>query len=409
MQCLRKEMQQCQEEVTSLRECLEVNGLVSRVSFLIQLHRRNFNTMCAQHGLASPASLEELIDVRAVTMTIGQFAGPSTLRVLKSACRAMVPAANDIVGSLCPGEIYLCGGFEGHLALGSVERFCPAKGSWEVLPSMKENRQYTCAGALKGKIYVCGGWAGPLPSRTVERFDPATTTWEQMPRMLVARWGAAACIMGNSLHICGGLDEQRNPLNSVERFDPAAEASPMASSSTAEPNEPLAHLALGAWEVAPPMKERRGWPAVTMLEGRLYVCGGRDEQREPLNSAETLRSNSFSWDLLPPMALQRAGAAAAAAGAKVYVVGGAFGPQMLNSMERFDPAVQSWEEMPAMSTRRAYVCAAALAEKLYIFGGSDGGHCLTSCELFDPATGTWTRLPDMMERRSGAGAARLLF
>lgn len=40
----------------------------------------------------------------------------------------------------------------------------------------------------------------------------------------------------------------------------------------------------GSWQVMPAMAERRGWPAAAALQGLLYVCGGRDEQREPLSS-----------------------------------------------------------------------------------------------------------------------------
>ncbi|CAK9101933.1 Kelch-like protein diablo [Durusdinium trenchii] len=111
---------------------------------------------------------------------------------------------------------------------------------------------------------------------------------------------------------------------------------------------------------------------------------------------------------LSPLSGQRAGASAAACGGRLYVCGGAFGAQMLNSVERFDPKVGTWETLPPMSARRAYVAAATIAGTIHVFGGSDGGQCLLSSERFDPVANTWSQLPDMTERRSGAASVALM-
>jgi len=414
---LRKDLAACREEVGALRDCLLSAGLLDQVRFLVHLHRRCFAAARAVHGLSSDVRLDTVIDVRAIAFAVGLYAGPTAMRAVREASTNINPAVSDILGSLCPGHVYMCGGFEGQLALGSVERLEPMSGGWEALPPMTEARQYTCAGVIAGRIYVCGGWGGPQPVRTVERFDPHASIWEAMPPMLVARWGASAGVVGGKLYICGGLDESRQPLGSVERMDPAtaaivaAAATAAAVAAAAGGSEAIAMPADasgGAWEVIPAMSERRGWPAAGVLGGWLYVCGGRDEQREPLNSAERLSPAVGTWEPLPPMAGQRAGAAAAAAGGRLYVCGGAFGAQMLSSAERYDPRVGAWETLASMAARRAYVAAAAVAGNLHVFGGSDGGQCLNTGEKFDPVLGTWAPLNPMSERRSGAAAAAIL-
>lgn len=283
---------------------------------------------------------------------------------------------------------------------------------------MTEARQYTCAGVIGGKIYVCGGWAGPQPVRSVECYDPSSNRWDPMPPMLVARWGAGAGVINQRLYICGGLDESRQPLNSVESFTPPGLAppsppylgtmSPPFGPAFGTPRERQAAAANGNWQVMPAMAERRGWPAAVALQGLLYVCGGRDEQREPLSSVERLNNFPHVWLPLSPLSGQRAGASAAACGGRLYVCGGAFGAQMLNSVERFDPKVGTWETLPPMSARRAYVAAATIAGTIHVFGGSDGGQCLLSSERFDPVANTWSQLPDMTERRSGAASVALM-
>jgi len=416
IQSLRKELAACREEVGALRECLLSAGYLDHVRFLVHLHRRCFAAARARHGLTLDLCIDRVLAVRPVTHAVGLFAGPTAMRAVKEASTSVSPAAGDIMGKLCPGHVYVCGGFEGALALNSVERLDPMAGGWEVLPPMTEARQYTCAGVVAGRIYVCGGWGGPQPVRSVERFDPHANMWQSMPPMLMARWGASAGVVGGKLHICGGLDESRQPLSSVERLDPVTAAAMVAPPVAVGAGGISLESALTAtsmagtapWEVVPAMSERRGWPAAGVLGGWLYVCGGRDEQREPLNSAERLGPSAATWEPLPPMAGQRAGAAAAAAAGRLYVCGGAFGAQMLSSAERFNPKAGCWESLPPMAARRAYVAAAAVAGRLHVFGGSDGGQCRGSAEQFDPVTGEWSPLPAMSERRSGAAAAAVL-
>lgn len=390
---LRREVAKCREELEALKDYLSDAGSLPfrAVRFWTLLHRRRFADARAAYGLTLDTCLEGVIDVREIALAVGLCAGPTAIRAACVASQSVRAAMGD-VRSACPGHVYLCGGFEGTLALNSMERFNPVLSKWEALPPMREARQYTCAGIVAGRIYVCGGWGGPQPVSTVEHFDPDSNSWEAMPPMSIARWGASAGVVDSRLHVCGGLDEGRTPLNSVERFDPA----------------------VGAWEAVPPMSEQRGWPAAGVVGGLLYVCGGRDEQREPLNSAERFdyRGSSVAagivWERLPPMAEQRAGAAAAATSGRLYVCGGAFGAQMLSSAECFDPQENTWESLPQMSAHRAYVGVTAIAGCLYVFGGSDGMQCLSSAEQFHPARGNWEPLPSMMERRSGAAAVAVL-
>lgn len=394
--------QQQKSEVAALRDCLLSKGLLDFEGFQVHLHRHRFAAARAMHRLSLDAHLDMVLGDKAVALVVGHFAGRSAMQALTKVSTVISPPVQDILSSLCPGHMYVCGGFEGNLALNSVERLDPSTGVWEALPPMRAARQYTCAGVVSGMIYVCGGWGGPQPVRSVERFDPHSSQWESVSPMLVARWGASAGVVAGKLFVCGGLDESRQPLSSVECFDPGVGA----SRNRQKAGSPGSTQ--GGWDVVLPMSERRGWPAACVLGGWLYVCGGRDEQREPLNSAERLRPCVGAWEHLQPMAEQRAGAAAAAAGRKLYVCGGAFGSQMLNSAERFDPKACIWETLPLMAVRRAYVSAVAVSGVINVFGGSDGTNCLGSAEKFDPDHGLWSFTPTMSEKRSGAAAIAVL-
>merc|ERR1719284_1916259 len=104
------------------------------------------------------------------------------------------------------------------------------------------------------------------------------------------------------------------------------------------------------------MTERRSTAAAAVLSGQLFICGGRGDNSQPLDS-----------------------------------------------VERFDPKSGSWHGVMPMMEKRWEVPAAVVAGKLYVCGGSGGGSTnLSTAEKFDPLLGTWERLPPMLERRSGA-------
>lgn len=404
---LRRELANCRHEVGSLHDCLIERGVIDDVRFLVHLHRRRFEAARSAYGLSLDVRFDSVMDVQSVAQKIATFVGPMAVSSLRAASSTIRPIATDVLGALCPGHIYVCGGFEGSLALNSVERLDPLTGLWEALPPMTEARQYTCAGVVSGWLYVCGGWGGPQPVASVERFDPLTATWATMPPMLHARWGASAGVVNGKLHVCGGLDESRQPLNSVERFDP------MAVSAEGSLTRWFDQVQAEPWQTIASMAERRGWPAAGVLGGLLYVCGGRDEQREPLSSVERLNPSApGGWEPLTSMAAQRAGAAAAAASGRLYVCGGAFGSMMLSSAERFDPKANggrgAWESLPSMAGHRAYVAVAGIAGQVYVFGGSDGAQCMNSTERLQPVADAWVLEQPMSERRSGAAAVTVL-
>eukprot|EP00913_Durusdinium_trenchii_P013755 g12915.t1 len=110
---LRQDVESCKEQVAALKDCLQSKGVVDSVRFLVHLHRHKFESACAAYGLGPRLPLDFVIDIRAVAMAVGSYAGYSAMRALREACAAVAPAAADALELLCPGHLYLCGGFEG--------------------------------------------------------------------------------------------------------------------------------------------------------------------------------------------------------------------------------------------------------------------------------------------------------
>ena len=83
--------------------------------------------------------------------------------------------------------------------------------------------------------------------------------------------------------------------------------------------------------------------AAAIVDGRLYVCGGDDNDGNTMGSAERFDPDHSEWVVLPPMGSERSGLAAVALGRRLFICGGydADG-NALRSVERFDPEHSRW-------------------------------------------------------------------
>ena len=89
---------------------------------------------------------------------------------------------------------------------------------------------------------------------------------------------------------------------------------------------------------------------------------------------------------------------------RLYVIGGrghGFGNRA--TLEVYDPVADSWTAAPDMPTPRGGLTAAALAGRLHVTGGEDLGTGATFAEheVHDPATGRWTTATPMPTARHG--------
>jgi len=380
---LRREATSFRNEVAVLRECLFAEGLLK--PSMLQ------SWACKHQAVAGQiACFNEMLQVEDVALLVGLYAGPISLRAAGSASNAMRGVANrawSVVKGLRQWCIYICGGnqsVDGH----PPERFIPALGTWDVLPQMHANRVHGLAAIVSGELYVCGGFNGGGVLSSVERFNPVGIAWEAMPPMLAPRQRFSGGAVGGRLYVCGGFNDQdTSALSTTERFDPAT----------------------CTWEALRSMSQQRASSVAGVLGSRLYVCGG---VRNDLGGAGELRSVecfepcAHTWQVMPPMFGQRASAAATVLDGRLYVCGGISGMEILSSVECFDPEAGSWAAEPWMLVGRFCAMAASAGGCIYIFGGQSGlrysNSMENSVELFDPKRRAWVTLPPMQERRSRA-------
>jgi N-acetylneuraminic acid mutarotase len=231
---------------------------------------------------------------------------------------------------------------------------------------------------LDGKIYVLGGYPSNRVSvTTVQVYDPAADSWTLGPPLPGPVNHTTAASANGKLYLLGGQSSAAGGgpfLDTVYELDPA----------------------VGEWVLKAPMPRARGGGAAAVVDGRIYVAGGRPPHGQDFAVYDPAVD---SWTILPDVPTGRNHIAAAAMGGKVYVVGGrfgsGFGSDMTNVLEVFDPQTSSWSTAAPMPTVRGGLNAAVINGCLHVFGGEGGSGMFNQHEVYDPVTDSWFSLPPM--------------
>jgi hypothetical protein len=84
---------------------------------------------------------------------------------------------------------------------------------------------------------------------------------------------------------------------------------------------------------------------VCVLDGLIYVMGGKDSASDTVSSVHRFDPVANSWSTVAPMSSARKVFAAFVLGGNIHAVGGSGGQSRLASMERYCVASDSWSEV----------------------------------------------------------------
>jgi hypothetical protein len=201
----------------------------------------------------------------------------------------------------------------------------PTNRFWTYLPAIYGTRIAPGAVANGGDVIIYGGSDGTNSTSTVVGYSPSGDSALTLASMSVARsyLGYAPDASGSAYAI-GGLDDNGQPLSSVERYNQ--------DSST--------WAAISSLPVA-----QYNFPAVFDRTNGIYIFGGRTNTTVGGETAAVLRysTKTSSWAAMAPMPVATAGSAAVlGADGKIYVVGGTSGGVTTNVVQVYNPAANSW-------------------------------------------------------------------
>jgi len=273
-------------------------------------------------------------------------------------------------------------------ALDNLSKLC-----WKPIEAKPETGRYKCALAVvENEVFVLGG-TGVRSGRNlpftveedlskVEVYNVEEESWRTFPtEMPIACEGCAAVSKDKKIFVLGGY--QRDYLDCVHMLD----------------------LETETWHTLPSMRKKRSGCCACIIGNCVIVAGGRNNNSDPLSSAELFDLTTLEWTDLPEMSCERSDGSMAVVGTRAYIFGGhgkmTFHPH--KSAEFFDMETRKWTTLPDMP-RAFYGYGAVAVEKLIVIVGSrvaGRAECSDVVMVFDTESQTWSdlqRLPTLRAR-----------
>jgi N-acetylneuraminic acid mutarotase len=157
-------------------------------------------------------------------------------------------------------------------------------------------------------------------------------------------------------------------------------------------------LAQEPWTKKADMPTARLAFGTAVVDGKIYVIGGQQNETVPLSVVEVYDPDTDSWDTTKtPMPRAKGGFGCAVVDGKIYVMGGGVvGIEKLADVWMYDPETDKWDTtLTDMNVARFTLAADTVNEKIYAIGGADtvGVQILwgiSTVEEYDPLTDAWT-------------------
>ena len=272
-----------------------------------------------------------------------------------------LPAATqEVYGTVWNDQIVVAGGLRSgpdsnrrFTTLAGTALFDPSTNTWTTGPDLPAPRHHLVLGTARGRVYGFGGFVGEVLGRNGFQFRDDVYAFDgdewarvgTLPRPLgetvcLSRDGRIHLVTG-SLH--GSTQAEQGATGTHLVYDPAADD----------------------WSEAAPAPTARSSATGAVIDGQLYVAGGRRRESGEISN--------------------------------------------LGILERYDPGTDAWTTLAPLPQPSGGLAGAALDGTLYVFGGeyfSEGGGVYEHTWAYDPQADTWTGLSPMRTPRHGlAGAA----
>jgi len=301
----------------------------------------------------------------------------------------------EIVGVRVADKIYIVSGYQAYVKgfsgasdliewrpLGLNILFDPKTGKYTNKAKIPVPAHHVAAAEVDGKIYVFGGFVAPEEVggwSSVDHtwmYDPATDKWTIKMPMPTPRGGAHAAAVEGRIYVIGGFTSSTHiPGNIgmdqrvVERYDPKTDT----------------------WVQKQPMPTPRNHHTAAVINGRIYVAGGRIGApvrtfSSHLNMLEEYDVQRNHWTRKALMPTPRSGSAYGVLNGKLVVIGGEDSKKVYNEVEVYDPVTNRWQQLSPMPVAKHAPANVVFDEKLYLFSGNlraGGGSEVPTVDIFE--------------------------
>jgi len=154
----------------------------------------------------------------------------------------------------------------------------------------------------------------------------------------------------------GGLTYAIGGVNADNAFTPAVE---------------VYNAAKDSWTTAAPMPTARPNMAAAVIDGIIYVAGGRS-LAGALSTVEAYDPKTNRWNSRASLPMPRDGATAAVIDGELFCLGGTNNDKFVSNVVIYSPKANTWAAITSVSTEREGFVAIQVGRAIYTIGGSSG-------------------------------------
>ena len=266
---------------------------------------------------------------------------------------------------------------------------------WKSGTKMPTPRSETASVLLDGKIYVIGGLdKSDKPLDIVEVYDVKKDKWSSAAALPIPLDHSGADVFNQKIYLVGGKGIDSHTSNRVFIYDPSVDE----------------------WEEGRQMPTARYAHTVDFINGILYAIGGKNKElmgyaRETLGTNEAYNPTTNSWTTRAPMPTLRHHAASAVVDGELYVIGGRntnfLQRVYLDDNEIYHPKTNTWQKIEPMPTKRSASDTVVVDGRIHVFGGEicdEGGmsnKVFNNHEVYNTKLDEWTQGLNMPTARHG--------
>ncbi|GAE87975.1 Kelch repeat-containing protein [Acetivibrio straminisolvens] len=285
------------------------------------------------------------------------------------------------------GNIYLFGS-NGPSTQTSVWEYNPNGNIWIRKSDLPYSYIYDAV-SLNNKIYTLEYYLGSEVYYTdkydvsyIKEYNPLDNTWTEKPDILPVSGRCSLALIDNKILLIGN-------------YVPTNPTSPKL----------YAFYLPGKWTEKSNMPLPKAYHTSTVLNNKIYVIGGIDDDLLPTNTVQYFNPSNNSWTPATNMLTARYNASSATLSGAIYVAGG-FNSGYLKSVEAYNPSTGNWQSKANMNIARSSFGLASVNGKLYAISGKTTGNVRTNTvEEYDPSSNQWRFVANIPTPRSNFATA----
>jgi N-acetylneuraminic acid mutarotase len=311
------------------------------------------------------------------------ISGPALTQGKWTSLKEIPQGEEEVYGTAAGGKLYVLGGlgiFPGWEPKQMLWSFDPATSEWTKLPDIPEGIHHPGFAAVGDRLYSVGGFtiARPptglpawVPSKSLWIYDTNAKSWSKGADLPTPRGALSATAVGTKIYAIGGA---KNPSYSTPELRPNVPVENVATNEVFDTEK-------GTWSAAAPMLTARNHHGAALIDGKIYVVGGRIGSTFIIGLSNNVSTNEVydveknTWSSALGMPTPRSGIGVAVLNGRMHVLGG---EAYLNDLvgtyrthEAYDPKSNSWQRLPPMPTPRHGLAVAEIGGKIYAVSGSN--------------------------------------